>query len=97
MKRLSIIVMCRTYGVAVAIRHVAIWAMFGGHSPGTLVAAMIHRWWLRLDVSTDAGSITLRLWHSSRLWSGGRPIGRDVVLGNVHRRRAADAMRALTG
>lgn len=97
MERLSTVVVCRTDGVAVAVRHVAVGAMFGVHPPWTLVAAMIHRWRLGLVVNTDTGSSAVRLWHSSRLWSGGRPVGSDIVLGNVHRRRAAGAMRALTG
>jgi hypothetical protein len=80
MERLAIAMVCRAYGVAVAIGHMSILSMLGCHSPGTLVATMIHRWWLRLDLGADAGPVTLRLWHSSRLWSWGCPIGRDVVL-----------------
>ena len=80
MERLAVAMVCGAYGVAVAIGHMAILPMLGGHSPGTLVATMIHRWWLRLDLGADAGPVALRLWHSSRLWSRGRPIGRDVVL-----------------
>lgn len=77
MERLAIAMVCRAYGVTVAIGHMAILPMLGGHSPGTLVATMIHRWWLRLDLSADAGPVALRLW-PSRSW--GRSIGGDVVL-----------------
>jgi hypothetical protein len=94
---LCTVVMCRAYGVVVPIRHMTIRAMLWVHSPWTLVGAMIHRWWLRFDVCTDTGSGALWLWLSNRLRSGGCPVGRDVVLGNAHGRRAADAMRALTG
>jgi len=80
MERLAIAMVCGAYGVAVAIGHMAILPMLGGHSPGTLVATMIHRWWLRLDLGADAGPVALRLWHSSGLWCWGRPVGRDVVL-----------------
>jgi hypothetical protein len=89
-ERLPIVVMCRAYGVAVAVGHMAIRVL-----PWTLVASMIHGWWLRLDVGTDTGSSALRLWLCRRLGSGGRPVGSDVVLGDVHRRRATGAMRAL--
>lgn len=97
MEGLSSIVMRRTYGVAVAVRHVTVRAMLGVHSPRTLVTAMIHRWWLSLDVDTDTGPGAVRLWHGGGVRSGGCPVGSDVVLRDVHRRRAADAMRALTG
>lgn len=90
MERLPIVVMCGTYGVAVAIGHMAI-----GVLPRTLMASMIHGWWLRLDVGTDTRPSALRLWLCRRLWSGGRPVGSDVVLGDAHRRRASGAMRAL--
>ena len=96
-ERLAVAMVCRTDGVAVAVGHVAVGAMVGVHPPWTLVAAMIHRWRLRLAVDTDARSGALRLWHSSRLWSGGRPVGSDMVLGNVYGRRAPGAMRAVTG
>lgn len=96
-KGLSTIVMCRAYRMAVAIGHMTIGAMLRIHTPWALVATMIHRWWLRLDVGTDTGSGALRLWHGSGLRSGGRSVGRDVVLRNVHRRRATGAMRAMTG
>ena len=71
-------------------------AMLRVHTPRALVTAMIHRWWLRFDVSTDTGSAALRFWDSGRLRSGWRPVGSDIVLGDIHR-RTADAMRALTG
>lgn len=99
MERLPVVVMCRTdgVGVAIAVGHMTVRTMLGIHPPWTLVAAMIHRWRLGLVVSTDTGPGTLRLWHSSRLGSGWRPVGCDIVLGNVHRRRTAGAMRTLTG
>jgi len=90
LKWLPTTVVCRAYGVAVAVGHVAIWVM-----PWTLVASMIHGWWLGLDVGTDTRSSALRLWLCRRLGSGGRPVGSDVVLRDVHRRRATGAMRAL--